>query len=366
MDQPVSGRTVEPPDRVTRVTTLKRFGPSAVAVTLSVILHLLGFQPLAFLAAALAIVPLAGVIGNATEDLATHVGPRLGGLLNATFGNVTELIIAIFLIVGGEIQVVKISIIGSIIGNLLLVLGAAFFFGGIKHRELLFDPKIAGMHSASLLLAVVGIVMPAMFHNTQPRAGFVADETISAGVAGILILLYISSLVFSFVTNQEMLTTHYEAGTLQWSKGQAIAVLAIATAFVAMESEFLVKSLEPASRSLGLGKAFIGLILIPIVGNAAEHWSAVSLAVRNKTDTSIEIAIGSSTQIALFVAPLLVFISLAVGHPMDFFFSRFEIAAVGLSTLVVTVICLDGRSNWLEGAQLLAAYVIMGISFYFL
>lgn len=337
-----------------------------IAIPISMVGRVVGADTLTFLASIVAIVPLAGIIGRATEDLATHVGQRLGGLLNATMGNVTELIIAIFLIIAGELEIVKLSITGSIIGNLLLVLGAAFLLGGIRYQEQSFNAKVAGMHSASLALAVVGIIMPAVFHGAAPSAGFAAEQIISAGVAGVLIALYVSSLVFSFVTHQEMLTTHHESGTAEWSKKFALAVLVSATALVAVESEMLVHSLELASQTLRIPKLFVGLILVPIVGNAAEHSSAILLAMRNKVDTAIEIAIGSSTQIAMFVLPVLVFLSLVVGKPMDLFFSGFEVAAVGLSAAVVSLICLDGRSNWLEGAQLLAAYAIMGISSYFL
>ncbi|MEO7802963.1 MAG: calcium/proton exchanger [Actinomycetota bacterium] len=337
-----------------------------IAIPVSIAGRVMGADTLTFVASIVAIIPLAGIIGRATEDLATHVGQRLGGLLNATMGNVTELIIATFLIMAGELELVKLSITGSIIGNLLLVLGASFLLGGVRYQEQSFNAKVAGMHSASLALAVVGIMMPSIFHGAAPSATLVEEEIISAGVAGVLIALYISSLIFSFVTHQEMLTTHHESGVAQWSKKFALAVLVGATVMVALESEMLVHSLELASQTLRIPKLFVGLILVPIVGNAAEHSSAILLAMRNKVDTAIEIAIGSSTQIAMFVLPLLVFISLLVGKPMDLFFSGFEIAAVGLSAAVVSLICLDGRSNWLEGAQLVAAYTIMGISAYFL
>lgn len=337
-----------------------------IAVPVSIIARVMNLETLTFISSIIAILPLAGIIGRATEDLASRVGARLGGLLNATFGNVTELIIATFLIMGGEIEVVKVSITGSILGNMLLVLGASFLLGGIKYREQEFNAKVAGMHSASLVLAVAGIMMPAIFNSSVPNASFLATETISVGVAAVLMLLYISSLVFSFVTNQEVITTHHEPSPGAWSTKVASAVLVGATVLVAMESEMLVHSLEKATESLHMSKLFIGLILVPIVGNAAEHSSAILLAMKNKVDTAIEIAIGSSTQIALFIAPLLIFISLAVGKPMDFFFSGFEVAAVGISTGIVALISLDGRSNWLEGAQLIAVYVIIAISFYFL
>ncbi|HVE76892.1 MAG TPA: calcium/proton exchanger [Actinomycetota bacterium] len=338
-----------------------------LGVPVSIAGRVMGLDILTFVAAIVAIIPLAGIIGRATEDLAIHTGPRVGGLLNATFGNVTELVIATFLIIAGESEIVKLSITGSIIGNSLLVLGAALFLGGIKHREQEFNSKVAGMHSASLVLAVTGLMMPALFHQAAPRAGFGKEEAVSIGVASILMILYVSSLIFSFKTNQEVSIAHAPHGEkAEWSKKFGVLVLVGATVLVALESEVLVHSLEGATERLHLSKLWVGLILVPIVGNAAEHSSAIFLAMKNKMDTAIEIAVGSSTQIALFIAPLLIFISLIAGKPMNFFFSGFEIAAVGFSTAIVALISLDGRSNWLEGAQLLAAYLIMGISFYFL
>lgn len=336
-----------------------------IGVPVSVAAAIAHMPTVSFIAAIVAIVPAAGVIGRATEELAAHLGPRAGGLVNATFGNVTELVIGILLIRAGEVEVVKVSLVGSIIGNMLLVLGAAFLFGGVRHREQTFNAKVAGMHSASLMLAVLGMAMPSIFHSVSGRAPFLQTETVSLGVAGILMLLYVSSLVFSYVTHQDVLGVVHTVEKASWSKRTAMFVLAGATVLVAFESELLVRSLEPATEAFGLSKLFVGLMLIPLVGNVAEHWSAVILAMRNKVDTAIEIAVGSSIQIALLVAPLLVFVSLAMGQPMNFFFSTFEVAALGLATAVVTVISLDGRSNWLEGAQLIAAWLIMGLSFYF-
>jgi Ca2+:H+ antiporter len=320
---------------------------------------------LTFLSAAAAILPLAGIIGRATEQLALHAGERVGGLLNATFGNVTELIIAVFLILDGELEVVKASLTGSILGNLLLVLGLSFFVGGLRHKEQEFNAQGAGVHASSLALAVTGLLMPALFLQTTGRHDFVQREVVSGVVAGVLILLYAAALTFTMVTHEHLFHSPTQGETPRWSRNRAGLVLLAATAFVALESEILVGALEPALKDLGLSKFFVGLIVVPIIGNAAEHSSAVMFAIRNKLDVTLEIAIGSSVQIALFVAPVLVFISLAVGHPMDFVFTTFEIAAVGLSTLIVALISLDGRSNWLEGVQLMGAYAIMAISFFF-
>jgi Ca2+:H+ antiporter len=320
---------------------------------------------LTFATAAGAILPLAGLIGKATEELAIHAGPRLGGLLNATFGNVAELIIAIFLILDDEVEVVKASLTGSILGNLLLVLGISFLAGGLRHREQRFNAQAAGVHANSLILAVIGLLMPALFALTTGEHSFIQREVVSGTVATVLMLLYVGALVFVFVTHEHLFRTPTEEEEAHWSVRVGVGVLLVATGLVALESEILVGALEPALADLGISKIFVGLIVIPIIGNAAEHSSAVVMAVRNKVDVTLEIAIGSSTQIALFVAPALVFISLAVGHPMDFIFSPFEVAAVGLSALIVNLISGDGRSNWLEGAQLIGAYLIMAISFLF-
>jgi Ca2+:H+ antiporter len=336
-----------------------------VLAPVAIAIRLLGAPDLAiFLTSAAAIVPLAGMIGRATEQLALHMGSRIGGLVNATFGNVTELIIAVFLILDDRIEIVKASLTGSILGNLLLVLGLSLFVGGVKHERQAFNARSASVHATSLALAVTGLLMPALF-SLGTHATFAQREIVSAVIAGVLILLYVAALVFTLVTHEHLFRTPDEGETPAWSRRRAIVVLLLTTAFVALMSESLVSSLEPALESLGLSELFVGLILIPVIGNAAEHSSAVMFALRNKVDITLEIAIGSSTQIALFVAPVLVFISLAVGHPMDFVFSTFEVAAVASSALLMTLISLDGESNWLEGAQLVGAYVIMAISFFF-
>ena len=336
-----------------------------VLVPIAIVLEVVGGPDLAiFLTSAGAILPLAGLIGRSTEQLALHVGPRLGGLINATFGNVTELILAIFLLLEGRIEIVKASLTGSILGNLLLVLGLSFFLGGLKHEEQEYNARSASVHATSLVLAVAGLLMPALFAHGGDHS-LIQREVVSGTVAAVLITLYLAALAFTLVTHEHLFHTPDADEEPSWSRGRAIGYLLGSTAFVALMSEFLVGSLDPAIESLGLSEAFVGLILIPIIGNAAEHSSAVMFALRNKVDVTLEIAIGSSTQIALFVAPALVFISLLVGHPMDFIFSTFEVAAVAVSTFLVFMISVDGRSNWLEGAQLMGAYGIMAISFYF-
>jgi Ca2+:H+ antiporter len=336
-----------------------------VLVPVAIVFELADGPDLAiFLTSAGAIIPLAGLIGRSTEQLALHVGPRLGGLINATFGNVTELIISIFLIVENRIEIVKASLTGSILGNLLLVLGVSFLLGGLRHEEQEFNARSASVHATSLALAVAGLLMPALFALGEHRS-LIEREVVSGTVAAVLIALYIAALAFTLITHEHLFHTPAASEEPTWSRGKAIGVLLAATAFVALMSEFLVGSLDPAIASLGLSEGFVGLIVIPIIGNAAEHSSAVLFALRNKVDVTLEIAIGSSTQIALFVAPALVFISLLVGHPMTFVFTTFEVAAVAVSTFLVFMISADGRSNWLEGAQLVGAYAIVAISFYF-
>jgi Ca2+:H+ antiporter len=337
-----------------------------VFVPASLLVKLLsGPDLVVFVMAAAAILPLAGYIGRSTDDLARRAGPRVGGLLNATFGNVTELVIAIFLILDDELDVVKASLTGSIIGNLLLVLGISFLAGGLRHQEQRYNAQSAGVHATSLALAVTGLLMPALFVLTTGRHDFLEREVVSGTVAAVLMALYVAALVFTQVTHEHLFRAPTQEERPEWSSRKAVGILVGATALVALEAEILVGALEPALQDIGLSKFFVGLILVPIIGNAAEHSSAVMFALKDKVDVTLEIAIGSSTQIALFVAPALVFISLAVGHPMDFVFSTFEVAAVALSTLIVALISLDGRSNWLEGAQLTGAYVIMAISFFF-
>jgi len=337
-----------------------------VLVPVSIGLELAGANELLiFVSSSGAILPLAGLIGRSTEQLALYTGPRIGGLVNATFGNVTELIIAFFLILEDKTDIVKATLTGSILGNLLLVLGLSFLAGGLKHEEQSYNARAASIHATSLVLAVTALLMPALFAQSQQAETELQREVVSGIVAAVLIALYVLALVFTLVTHEHLFRTPEEGERPEWSRNKAIGLLLASTAVVALMAEFLVGSLEPAIEDLGLSELFVGLIVIPIIGNAAEHSSAILFAMRNKVDVTLEIAIGSSTQIALFVAPALVFISLLVDHPMDFVFSTFEVAAVALSTVLVFMISSDGRSNWLEGAQLTGAYVIMAISFYF-
>lgn len=335
-----------------------------LAIPISFFLELSDYSPvLLFITAGLSIIPLAGYMGNATEEIAIYVGPRVGGLLNATFGNAAELIITIFALRAGLYEVVKASITGSIIGNLLLVLGLSMLLGGFKFKSQKFNREAAGMHTSMLLMAVTGLIIPAVFLQTHTNP---AAEPFSLGVAAVLMLVYILSLIFSLHTHKDVFRPSQEhSETPQWSKLKALSVLLVATFFVVIESEFLVSGIEPVVKTLGISELFIGVIVIPIIGNAAEHSTSVIMALKNKMDISLEIAIGSSTQIALFVAPLLVFLGYFMGRPLDLIFTSYELVVIIMATVIAAVINMDGRSNWLEGAQLLSAYAIMAIAFLF-
>lgn len=337
-----------------------------VLVPAAAILDLLGAGAVAlFVVSALAIVPLAGVIGRETEEIAGKLGPRAGGLLNATFGNLTEMIVSVFLIANGELEVVKASLTGSIIGNVLLVLGMSFLVGGWSRKEQTFSRATAGLYTGSLVIAVIALLMPALF-ALSPHATHAHTETVSIGVAVVLIVMYGLSMLFSMKTHKSLFRADFQPADGHASPAAAVVKLVLATVAVAVMSEILVRSLGTAVATLGISRLFVGLIVVPIIGNAAEHSSAILLAYRNKVEIAVEIAIGSSTQIAIFVAPVLVFVSLLAGHPMNFVFSAPEIAAVTAATAVLSFIALDGRANWFEGAELIATYVILAISFYFL
>lgn len=335
-----------------------------LAIPISLILRYTNTSPLLlFLLACLSIIPLAGYMGKATEEIAGYLGPNIGGLLNATFGNAAELIITLFALNSGLYDVVKASITGSIVGNLLLVLGLSMLVGGFKFKTQKFNPTAAGMHTSMLLLAVTGLIIPAVFLKIHSNPH---TEPVSLGVAVVLILVYLLSLIFSLYTHKDVFRPSQEhSAKPEWSKLKAILILLVATVFVVLESEFLVSSIEPVVKTLGISELFIGVILIPIVGNAAEHTTSVMMALKNKMAISLEIAIGSSTQIALFVAPILIIIGFLIGRPLDLIFTSYELVVIILATLITAVINMDGRSNWLEGAQLLAAYAIMALAFFF-
>jgi Ca2+:H+ antiporter len=327
---------------------------------------------LVFLLSALAIVPLAGILGKATEELAVYAGSRVGGFLNATFGNAAELIITLVAVRAGLLEVVKASITGSILGNLLLVMGASMLLGGFKHGIQRFDRLAASNSSTMLALAVIGLGIPAVFSHSIEQANANAVEWLSIGVAIVLILLYVLSLIFSFfgpssgqrgsaVPGDELLESKPE-----WTRRKAIIVLLVVTLLVVVMSELLVGAIESSIKTLGLTEFFVGVIIVPIIGNVAEHIVAVQTALKNNMDLSVQVAVGSSMQIALFVAPFLVFASLALGNPMTLIFNVFELITLGAAVGITALISLDGRSHWLEGAQLLAVYAIVALAFFFL
>ena len=341
-------------------------------VPISIVLHFMGAPDVVmFVAAGLAIVPLAGFIGIATDELAKYVGPSIGGLLNATFGNATELIIALIAIHSGKTEVVKASIVGSIIGNLLLVLGLSILLGGLKHKMQKFNRDMAGMYAATLTLATIAFLVPALFVANVPGLGpkSVSDpiKHLSLGVAGILMLLYVGSLLFSMKTHEHLVVCEEEDSEPPvWSKAKAIGVLFASAVAVSLESEFLVGAIDAVVQKIGLSEIFIGIIVIPIIGNAAEHSAAVMLALKNKMDLSFSIAVSSSTQVAMFVAPLAVFAGALMGHPVTMVYSNFELISIAVSVFIVVLIALDGKCHWLEGAQLIAVYVIIALAFFFL
>jgi Ca2+:H+ antiporter len=318
--------------------------------------------------ACLGVLPLAGYMGEATEHLAARSGPTVGGLLNATFGNAAELIIAIVALRAGLVDLVKASITGSILGNLLLILGLALLAAGSTRIEIRFNRTAAGMSAAMLALAVVGLVFPALFHATHPgSAARMTELRMSEWVAVILIATYGFSLLFTMRTHKSLLggEPHPMEGP-GWSMGKALVVLGLATVGVAVESEILVHATEAVTSSLGWSEVFLGLIVIPIIGNAAEHAAAIMFARKGQVDLALQIALGSSTQIALLAAPLLVFAGVLLGAGMDLVFRPFEVVALGLSTLVAAILTLDGESHWFEGVQLLAVYGMVAVAAFFM
>ncbi len=313
------------------------------------------------------------MIGRATEALAARVGEGLGGLLNATFGNAAELIIAGIALSKGLTNVVKASITGSIIGNVLLVLGLSILFGGTKYKEQRFNRTAATTSVISLSLAAIGLIIPTVFHRAahSSPAGWspLVEQKLSLGIAVVMFLTYFCMLGFSLRTHKYLFQSageHLEEKDTQWSRRKAITILLIATALVALLSEFLVGTIENVRDSVGLTEVFVGVIVVAIVGNAAEHSTAILMAMKNKMDLTVGIAIGSSLQIALFVAPVLIFLSYLFGRPMDLEFTIPEVFAVVASVYILFQISADGETNWIEGIQLLSVYVILGILFFYL
>lgn len=332
-----------------------------------------------FITAALGIIPLAGYMGTATEEIAVVTGPNLGGLLNATFGNATELILAFVALKAGLVEVVKATITGSIVSNLLLVMGFSMLLGGLRYKEQKFQPTAARLNASSMNLAVIAILLPTAVEYTSSGIEQITLQNLSVAVAIILILVYALTLLFSMKTHAYL----YDVGVAGMENGDNdadeseaeskhkvnlwfwIFILLIVTITVAVESELLVDSLEEATSALGLTALFTGVIVLPIIGNAAEHATAVTVAMKNKMDLSVSVAVGSSMQIALFVAPVLVIAGWIIGQPMDLNFNPFELVSVTVAVLIANSISSDGESNWLEGSLLLATYGVLGLAFYF-
>ena len=324
-----------------------------------------------FLVSCLAILPLAGLMGEATEHLTHRTGPSIGGLLNASFGNAAELIIAFMALRAGEKEIVKASLTGSIIGNMLMVLGLAMLLGGWKRKELVFNRLSAESSSSMMVLAVVALVIPAIYALVTQHKHPEHLESISLDISFILILTYAASLVFSLKTHERLFApadpsdAHEVDGEPPWSLQKSLLVLVAAASLVGFVSELLVHAVDEAGKTLGLGKVFMGVVVVALVGNAAEHSTAILVAMKNKMDLALGIAMGSSMQIALFVAPVLVIVGHFTGTPLGLEFTILEVVAVMLSTGAVALLIHDGKTNWFEGLQLLAIYTILAIAFYF-
>src|SRR6478736_3735941 len=338
---------------------------SLLAIILDFGLH--ADQSLLFIVSAAAILGLAWVVGLSTERLGSITGPQVGGILNATFGNIAELIIAFFALQAGLIEVVKASLTGSIIGNLLLVLGASVLIGGLRHGTQSFSPRIAGSNAALLVVALIGLFVPAVFAATSANAteGTLTEESVL--VAIVLMIGYGISLVFQFTNPSETLGGHGEpdghAGPM-WSGRQAILVLLLTAALLAVLSEILVDSITTFTDTLGLSFFFVGVVIIPTIGNLAEHLVAVQLAAKDKMEFAMAVTYGSSLQVALFVAPVLVLLGVVIGQPMNLVFTPLEVAAVAAAVGISALIALDGETNWLEGALLMLVYAILAVSFF--
>jgi Ca2+:H+ antiporter len=350
---------------VARVAVVATLALGIAAIVLDFGLH--ADETVVFLVAAGGILGLAWIVGLATERLGSLTGPQVGGILNATFGNIAELIIAFFALQAGLIEVVKASLTGSIIGNLLLVLGASVLVGGLRHGTQTFSQRIAGSNAALLVVAAIGLFVPAVFALTtrDPAQGTRTEESVLVAVA--LIVGYGLSLVYQFTNPARTLGGHGEpaghAGPA-WTARVAIFVLLVAAALLALLSEILVSSIQGFIDSFGLTPFFVGVVLIPTIGNLAEHLVAVQLAAKDKMEFAMAVSFGSSLQVALFVAPALVLVGVLIGRPMDLVFTPLEVAAVGAAVGISALVALDGESNWLEGALLVIVYLILAVSFF--
>jgi Ca2+:H+ antiporter len=352
------------------------YGVSIGGTIATIAMRLVGAdETLTFVVSAVTILGLAYILGHATEQLGIAAGPRIGGIMNATVGNIGEIIIAAFLITDGKIDIVHASITGSIVGNLLLVLGASLLIGGLKNGVQSYDADTTGMNAASLILATIGLIVPATFaflvgggEGTAPGdPAFFQIEALTVGTAILLLLTYAAQTWF-FLRSPlfPSASSGQEEEVAEWGWRLALGILLASAAALTFASEVLVHTLEPAVASLGISEFFIGIILIPLIGNLAEHVVGITLAYKNKMDFSLITSIGSATQIALFAVPVLVFFGLLVGNPVTLVFSPLEVVAVGVGVFIAGYIALDGRSNWVEGLQLCSVYLILAIAFFFL
>ncbi len=342
------------------------YGVTAALTAAVVVVELLHAPILLIFAlTSLALIGLAWVLGQATEALGHHAGPRVGGILNATFGNAAELIITIFALSAGLTTVVKASILGSIIGNVLLVLGLSFLVGGLKNGTQRFSPTIAGANSSMLAIVAVALALPTIFATTGPAKGYWPTEYLSVEVAVVMLILYILYLIFYFRHPEGMGTGVEEEEDVPFGPVASLVLLLGATAAVAYVSEAFVGVIEPLVEEIGISALFVGVILVPIVGNIAEHVVGVQIAYKNRMDFSMAVSLGSSLQVALFVTPILVFLGPLLGHPLDLVFTPLELGALGAAVIVTAFIALDGESNWLEGAMLCGVYVIGALAFFF-
>lgn len=344
-------------------------------IPISVVLELMHTSPtLIFICSAVAIMPLAALMGRATEALAQHFGPGIGGFLNATFGNAVELIIALMALYNGMHEVVKASITGSIIGNALLVLGLSILVGGVKFERQKFNRTAASLGATLMALSAVGLLVPAIFHSLVTPDQINTEHKLSVSISVVLMACYLLTLFFQLSTHKHLFEGeaggaghgHAHAVGAPWSIKKSVFALLGATLMVAMVSEFLIGAVGHTAEVFGMSNVFIGVIVIAIIGNAAEHSTAILVAAKNQMDLAINIAIGSSIQIALFVAPVLVFASYAFGHPLDLLFTPFEVVAVMITVFLLAMVASDGESHWMEGVLLLAVYIIFGIAFFFL
>ncbi len=325
-----------------------------------------GSSDWSFLTSSLAIIPLAALIARSTDELSKHLGPSLGGLINVTFGNATELIISTFAILKGLIRVVKAAIAGSIITNLLLVLGMSLFFGGMNHQKQKFNHLMAVTNGSMLTLAIVGMIVPAIFYYASPNIRTVVLGRFSIGVGGTLFFTYLASLYFTQVTHRKYCATDkQEKERIKWGLARSVITLLISTVLIAFESEQLVSAIDQVEEHLGISGVFIGIIIIPLISNVAENTTAVLMARKGKIDLSLNMIFGSSIQVALFIVPLMIFFSHIVGNPMNVLFSPFELGAIGFGALTANTIYLQGEANWFEGVQLIAAYIIIALAFFF-